>query len=256
MKRILIIALALTLVFALAACSGGGGGGDNGTPDGGTAAPAAPGDDDPCPCCPDCVQAECVCEECGGNDDYDCKCSAPGGDGFGTISFDMAAASSPNRNLPSYFVENYTLDFTATRVGSGTTFGNFTGTGYMVNEMDTSGAVEASGGKILIDEMGWEGPLSNTSFELVKPEEVALTADEEEALALLATALAVSNSSSISWSVTGEHFLVGTDGGGTAPMAETYELTYYIVVYKNGKAELYLFGTTASDVLCFQGTVK
>jgi len=85
MKKVFMIALALMLVFALAACGGGGGGGDgggsrdDGSSGGGTAAPTATGDDDPCPCCPDCIQAECVCEECGGNDDYDCKCSAPGG---------------------------------------------------------------------------------------------------------------------------------------------------------------------------------
>ena len=84
MKKILMVALTLILVLSLAACGGGGGGGDNGGSaggGGGAAAPTAAGDDDPCPCCPDCIQAECVCEECGGNDDYDCKCSAPGGGG-------------------------------------------------------------------------------------------------------------------------------------------------------------------------------
>ena len=33
-----------------------------------------PSGKDPCPCCPDCVQEECVCAECGDSDN--CKCSA------------------------------------------------------------------------------------------------------------------------------------------------------------------------------------
>ena len=76
MKKAYIIALALVLVFALAACGGGGDGGSSG---GGTAAPTTNTDEDPCACCPDCVQKECVCAECVDNDKYDCKCSAPGG---------------------------------------------------------------------------------------------------------------------------------------------------------------------------------
>ena len=93
MKKILVIAVALILLLSLAACGGGGGGGggDNGgSADGdGTAAPASTNNDDPCPCCPDCIQAECVCEECGDNDDYDCKCSAPGGGDSFTFLVEM-----------------------------------------------------------------------------------------------------------------------------------------------------------------------
>ena len=79
MKKIFAIALVLALVFSLAACGGGGDGaaGGDGTGGGAPASPVSSEDEDPCPCCPDCIQAECVCEECGGNDDYDCKCSAP-----------------------------------------------------------------------------------------------------------------------------------------------------------------------------------
>jgi hypothetical protein len=82
MKRILIVALALILVVALAACGGGGDGGSGSSGGGNTpASPANSGGEDPCPCCPDCSQKkDCVCKVCGDNDDYDCKCSAPGGE--------------------------------------------------------------------------------------------------------------------------------------------------------------------------------
>ena len=246
MKKILIIMLALLMLFALAACGGGSRGG--GASGGGTSAPAESADNEHnCPCDPSCTNKECK----GGD-----KCQCGAGSDIGTISFIDATASSPNRMLPDYFIENYTLNFTAIKQGSSAALGSFTGTGYMKNEMDTSGAKEASGGRLIIDEMGWEGPFSDTSFELFKPEDIALTVDDDNVLALLTNPLSISNRSSMSWSVTGQHFAMGADGGGTADMAETYELTYHIVVYKNGTAELYLFDTTASDILCFLGNTR
>ena len=112
MRKILMIALALMLVFSLAACGGGGDGGNGSGSGGGTAAPSVAGDDDPCPCCPECVQAECVCEECGGNDDYDCKCAAPGGGGSFTflVEIDTNFIGSLGQGNRTFGTATVTLD--------------------------------------------------------------------------------------------------------------------------------------------------
>jgi len=243
------------LALTLAACGGGS------TPPSGNATnpPAetpsrTPGHDDPCPCCPNCNQEECECVECG--DSEDCECKLPGGEADWTIVFENATASSPNKNLPDYFVENYTLNFTATKQGGYTMLGTYAGTGYLTNEMDSSGAIAISGGKIYFDEMGWKGPLSDTSFELYKPEDIAPSADDDDDLALLATSFGASAKEPLSWRVAGRHYLVGKDGSGVKEIETTFEPSYRIVVYSDGKAELYLYDTTASDVLCFMGTVS
>ncbi|MCL2670564.1 MAG: hypothetical protein FWF10_00825 [Clostridiales bacterium] len=246
MKKFLALALVLMLAFSLAACTGDGGDspGETSTPNG----------EDPCACCPDCNQEDCVCAECGGSEA--CKCAAPDSEANWTITFENAMASSPNKNLPDYFIENYTLNFTATKQGGYTMLGAYTGTGYLTNEMDPSGAYEVSGGRLLYDEMGWEGPLADTSFELYKPEDIAAPADDLGDLTLLAVPFGASAKEPMSWSVTGRHYVVSTDGSGVKDMEAIYEPTYRIVVYSDGTAELYLYDTTASSVLCFRGTIS
>jgi len=77
MKKISIIVLTLILVFSLVACRGGFGG-NSGASGSSADVTNSSTDKDPCQCCPDCVQKECVCAECGDNDKYDCECAAPG----------------------------------------------------------------------------------------------------------------------------------------------------------------------------------
>jgi len=233
-KRIFSITLILMMAFSHAAYSG----------------------EDPCPCCPECIQEECDCEECADSDD--CKCSVPGGEADWTISFENAMASSPNKNLPDYFVENYTLNFTAAKQGGYTMLGEYMCEGYLMNEMDPSGAYEASGGRLLYDEMGWEGPLGDTSFELSIPEDTALPVDDDGIeLSALSGLYGASEKGSISWSVDARHYAETTEGSGSREFEGlATELTYHIVVYKDGKAELYLYTPTASNTLYFQGTVS
>jgi hypothetical protein len=97
MKKIIAIAIALMLFFALAACGGGGDGGSSG---GGDSAPggAASTLDGSCPCWPDCTVAACengcdkvLCErECKHGEVYDCKkgkCCKSGGSTTGSHTF-------------------------------------------------------------------------------------------------------------------------------------------------------------------------
>ena len=89
-KRIIAIALTLILALSLAACGGGNippnaSGGTYPTKPSATTPSATPSkDEDPCPCCPDCIQEECDCEECADSDD--CKCT-PGGLSNGPFTF-------------------------------------------------------------------------------------------------------------------------------------------------------------------------
>jgi len=69
MKKWIALLLAVLMMFSLAAC-----GEDKDTPAGNT---STPNGGDPCVCCPDCIQKECECAECG--DNTDCKCKLPGG---------------------------------------------------------------------------------------------------------------------------------------------------------------------------------
>ena len=93
-KLVLVMILALSL---LTACGGGGGssgGTDNDKPKTQTVNDKATDDEeendeeeieiDPCPCCPDCLQIDCECFECGESDD--CECVLPGG-GIGPLTF-------------------------------------------------------------------------------------------------------------------------------------------------------------------------
>ena len=87
MKKFFAIGVVVIMaLFLLGACGGGSTGGSGSAGGGGfaggggsTAAPAVEGGDDPCACCPDCVQKDCVCDECADSDD--CLCTAGGGDG-------------------------------------------------------------------------------------------------------------------------------------------------------------------------------
>ncbi|MCL1895992.1 MAG: hypothetical protein FWG03_05540 [Clostridiales bacterium] len=80
MKKFFVLGVVIVMtLFLLAACGGGSAGGDDSAGGGGTAAPATEAGDDPCPCCPDCIQEECECAECGDSDG--CKCRLPGGPG-------------------------------------------------------------------------------------------------------------------------------------------------------------------------------
>ncbi|MCL1830219.1 MAG: hypothetical protein FWG21_02185 [Oscillospiraceae bacterium] len=79
-KRFISIALMLILAFSLVACGGGSTPPrENATNPPPTTPGATPSDkDDPCPCCPNCVQKDCECAECG--DSEDCECELPGND--------------------------------------------------------------------------------------------------------------------------------------------------------------------------------
>ena len=65
-KKLASIALAMVCALSLLTACGSGG-----------SAPTPPssGNVDPCPCCPNCIQEECECAECGDSDG--CKCSLP-----------------------------------------------------------------------------------------------------------------------------------------------------------------------------------
>jgi len=75
-KWIALLFAALMMLSLLTAC-----GEDSSTPDDGNSTPAGntsvSNGEDPCSCCPDCIQEECDCVECG--DNADCKCKLPGG---------------------------------------------------------------------------------------------------------------------------------------------------------------------------------
>ena len=259
-KKLFIVILVMMLVFSIVACDGGStSGGDNTLTPPETTPPSTetpepnPDAKDPCPCCPDCIQEECFCEQCSDSDS--CKCAITGGRGIWTVLFDNAVAVSPNRALPDLFVENYTLNFSATKAEFGMMVGSYSATeGYMANEMDPSGAIELSGGRVVYDDMGWDGPFSDSSFEILDPGDVTLPDDVD--LCLSKNPVGISTGSTLTWSVSGLHFVVSTEGSGTAEMQEIYDLTYYIAVYSDGTAELYLLGTTAADILCFGGAIN
>ena len=85
MKKSIVVALAILLALSLLTACGG----NSNTPantSGGNNAANSPvispsenpsGGDDPCPCCPNCIQKECECADCGDSDD--CECKSPGG---------------------------------------------------------------------------------------------------------------------------------------------------------------------------------
>ena len=210
--------------------------------------------DDPCPCCPNCIQKDCECIECGDSDD--CECKLPNGGEFDwIIVFDEATASSPNKQLPQYFIECYTLNLKVTKSGGETPFGEFSGNGDLENVMDTSGALAASGGKSLVDEMEWEkAPLEDISFVLYGDDDILDLSDDD--IPSLISPLGVSTKEHVSWSVIARRHVVGNNGEGEKEIPTTFELSYRIVIYKDGIAELYLYDTTAQDTLCFQGVVE
>jgi len=99
-KRIITIIFTLILALLLISCgagsnSPGGGntlsGGD--TPTGGDSNKHGGDEDpqnennDPCPCCPDCIQEECECDKCAKSNK--CKCTPGGGDDFPPLTFNI-----------------------------------------------------------------------------------------------------------------------------------------------------------------------
>ena len=85
MKRFFIAMMVIALMLSLmTGCGGGGAGGGGGGGD--NAAPAGNESEDPCSCCPDCVQKECECVECGERDI--CECKMPRGGG--PLTYDIA----------------------------------------------------------------------------------------------------------------------------------------------------------------------
>ena len=86
MKRFFIAMMVIALMVSLMTGCGGRGGGSGGDNETG-GKPIQVGSingEDPCECCPDCVQLECDCEEC--VDSADCKCGAGGG-GVGSYTY-------------------------------------------------------------------------------------------------------------------------------------------------------------------------
>lgn len=107
--------------------------------------------EDSCSCCPNCIQEECECIECGSSND--CECKSSNYEGGWVIAFENATVSSPNKNLPQYFIEIYTLNFISTKAEGASMLGEYTANGDLVNIMDTSAALAAGNGKTLVDEM-------------------------------------------------------------------------------------------------------
>jgi hypothetical protein len=176
MKKIFAIVLAIILALSLlTACkdavnapngggnSGGGNsggsnsGGNSGAPSGGgNSAPTNPpsnppattpsatpsGDADPCPCCPDCIQKECECIECGENDKYDCECKLPDSEynwrivGEGEQPFTIPGMMGTNKMIVRLDLE---------KQGGATPAGTYTGTFYFWHYEMTPELMQASG---------------------------------------------------------------------------------------------------------------
>jgi len=81
-KRFISIALILVLAFSFVACNN-----NVINPPVTTPHETPSGNDDPCPCCPDCIQEDCECEECA--DSKDCKCGSGSLDEYPPLTYDV-----------------------------------------------------------------------------------------------------------------------------------------------------------------------
>ena len=123
-KRLMTIVLTMVLALTLlTACpfgsdtpdGGTSGGGDVAAPPEATPTPTetpvpTPEPKDPCPCCPDCIQEECECVECGDSDD--CKCKLPGSVGSFTflVEIDINQIDSGGKSIISFVEATVLLD--------------------------------------------------------------------------------------------------------------------------------------------------
>jgi hypothetical protein len=258
MKKVIAIVLIMTLAISLAACGGKGGGGGGG---GGGA--NIPNDDkgDPCNCCPECVQKECVCEECGGNDEYDCVCTAPDLGGIWTISFIDVTDSSPQAGAEGMFAQDITLSFVATGLNEGGFSGEYSGEGKMTGIQDSSGYESMAGGLIEVN-ANWAGPIAPVSFEVIDlasetpnssdgPESLTPEDLKEKLIGQAMFSAAVDGSMGEAWYQ--EHVLgSGMDLGSGSGFTLNVEM--HILVYDAGTAILYMTVPNLSESLVYWGT--
>ena len=102
MKKAIAITLIIILALSLlTACKGGGTSGGTGSSLPAEATPpltepdeppgSAPEPNDPCPCCPDCIQEECDCNKCADSDK--CKCASGSLSDYPPITYDIEIAA-------------------------------------------------------------------------------------------------------------------------------------------------------------------
>ena len=259
-KKLLAITLTLMVALSLAACGGGG------TPPGiNTTKPPATtpsGNDEPCPCCPDCNQEECECAECSGNDVYDCKCAAPDLGGKWKIAFTDVTDSSPQTGAEGMFAQDITLCFEASSLSEGGLSGQYSGEGKMLGKQDSSGYEGMAGGLITVNS-DWAGPIFPVSFEVI--DLILATPADGDSLESLTPAdlneklighakfsATVDGTMGESWYQ--EHVLgTGMDLGSGSGFTLTVEM--HILVYDAGTAILYMTVPNLSESLVYRGTI-
>ena len=257
MKKAFAIMLVLTLLISLAACGGdgGGGGGDGGG--GGTTAP--PANEDPCPCCPECVQKECVCEECGDNDEYDCICAAPDVGGSWTISFIDVTDSAPQVGAEGMFAQDITLSFEASNLSVGDFSGQYSGEGKMMGVQDSSGYEAMAGGLIEVNS-DWSGPILPVTFEVIdsssgtpNDDSESLTPGDlnEELKGYAKFSAVVDGTMGTSWY---QENVLGSGMTLNEGAEFTLNVEMHILVYDGGTAILYMTVPGLSGTLMYRGT--
>ena len=246
-KTIIIAAVMILTLFLLTACGG------NRSP-----APAK----DPCACCPDCIQEECICDECGGNDEYACVCAAADSGGTWTISFKDVTDSSPQAGAEGLFAQDITLYFEASNLGEGGFSGQYSGEGKMKGVQDSSGYESLAGGLIEVNS-DWAGPIAPVSFEITNLTSGTPNDDEslksltpkdvhEKLIGHASFSAAVDGSMGESWY---QEHVVGTGmdlGSGTG---FTLEVKMHILIYDGGTSILYMTVPGLTDSLMYRGTI-
>ncbi|MCL1830218.1 MAG: hypothetical protein FWG21_02180 [Oscillospiraceae bacterium] len=262
-KKIIAIVLILMLALPLAACGGG-----NNAPTNPPSNPPAetpgvtPGNDDPCPCCPNCNQEECVCEECGGNDEYDCVCAVPDLGGIWTISFMDVTDSSPSVGADGFLAYDITLSFVASSLNEGGFLGQYSGEGKMMGILDASDYEAMAGGLISLDS-DWAGPIFPVSFEVIDSnsatpnggdDPASLTPSDlyEKLIGHAKFSAAVDGTMGPSWY---QENVLGTGRDFGTGSGFTLEVEMHILVYDAGTAILYMTVPGLTETLVYRGTI-
>ena len=267
MKKVFGIILVMLLTLSLAAC--GGIGGIGGSAGGGSSVGKSSSTnipnaekDDPCDCCPECIQEECICEICGRDNEYDCLCTAPDLGGAWTISFTDVTDSSPQVGAEGMFAQVITLCFEASSLNEGGFSGQFSGEGKMLGKQDSSGYESLAGGLITVAS-DWAGPILPVSFEIIDSSSVAPAVDgnleslkpenvNEKLIGYTKFSAAVDGTMGESWyqeHVLGSGLDLGTGSG------FTLEVEMQILIYDAGTAMLYMTVPGLSESLVYRGTI-
>ena len=196
-----------------------------------------------------------------------------------TISFNPSYASSPNTYLPEGFRGVYTLGLTVTGEKGSDIYGDYSGSGSLMMNVDTSGLIAMSEGHLLLMEMAWMGPINQVGFTLSDPYGInpgLLVADDEEEneeeslislipddLSALVPAVIKTHLNGVSFtrqtweSVLIRNYFVATEAAG--PMHEAQGpigCLIFISTFSDGTAVLTMYIPQAAGALMFVGSIS